>query len=138
LEDLVRKQKGDRYGGYNTIPQRLEALKVVRALSHDINTRYETTKEVLSAQRKLDKEKLDRGADSDRSPSKYPDQDNLLNYTLPAHLRGGASFTLWPPKSYHSTSALRVNYRGGPGGVASSSVSKNVTTIRWEWENQTE
>lgn len=142
LEELVCKQKNDRYGGYSTIPQRLEALKVVRALSQDITTRYESTKEVITAQRKAEKERQDRG-DSSRSSSpllkdiKSPGS-NLLNYTLPADLRGGASFTLWPPKSYNSTSALRVNYRGGPGGVSSSTVSSNVVKIRWEWENQTE
>lgn len=119
-------------------------MKVVRALKQDIDVRFETTKKseaLVVARNKNNKETTEKPKEPCHYLPKYSPTagEKLLNYSLPSDLRPGGSFTLWPPQTFNSSTALRVNYRPeGSGGVAFSGISKNIIRTRREWENQQE
>jgi hypothetical protein len=136
----IKAQKEDKYNSSHTAAQRQNALAVVSKLAQDIDERYA-----------FNKEKLRKKVRCPTLPGPEPPTSatDFLKYRLPPDLRPGASFTLWPARTFGTSTALRLHDRGlvNSGGInrSPSSVSGStlgggasadadaVTATRWEF-----
>jgi hypothetical protein len=102
IEDKIRTQKSDPYTKLDTVVQRQKACAVVEALARDIDIRFDANR---SANRRNRKKILPSHSISELPSPGTPDL--VADFRLPSSLKAGASFTLWPPRSLTSSTALR-------------------------------
>lgn len=125
LEIKVQTQKADNYKASETVSQRQKALAVLESLQHDINTRYEASKEQARRRRRSPPggHKTESETRNDRSEAS-PFESSIIPGERP-----GASFTLWPPRTYNASAALR-----GPR-VGEDRLSDFLVATRWDLES---
>jgi hypothetical protein len=158
----IRVQKEDKFNSFRTEPQRRSTLAVISKLTNDIDQKYAYNKGELRKKSRLRSQlqqqpslagrSLTSSAPQDLGPSDAlstssssaadSNQTDFRKYSLPPDLLPGASFTLWPPRTFGANTALRLHGRSDiarsstsagsqPSGSASSS-PQDIPSTRWE------
>ena len=155
----IRVQKEDKFNSFRTEPQRRSTLAVISKLTNDIDKKYALNKAELRKKSKLrplqqpsstgrsitSSSPQDLGASDALSTSSSSaadsNQTDFRKYSLPPDLLPGASFTLWPPRTFGANTALRLHGRtelarsstsAGSQRAGSAGSPQDIPSTRWE------
>lgn len=129
IEDKIRTQKSDPYTKLDTVLQRQKACAVVEALARDIEVRFDSNR---SANRRNRKKTVVQTSTSTSDLLSFTSPGLSSDFRLPSSLKSGASFTLWPPRSLTSSTALR---EGLSDRKPRASALEALVSTRWDLDN---